>query len=257
MCVFCGERNLVSRRFPLGRQKSRRYVLCLSCGGISCAAEDLPGRDRERERYLLHNNRPEDSGYREMLGAFAERVRAVCRHCGILDWPAAAGGVSASGFPVLDFGCGPVPVLAALLREQGWAASGLDPLFFPDGWPEKTADGSRFSVVLCHESAEHFHAPRRTFARISAFLQPGGVCAVSTRFLPDFPVPAAGASGADFPAFFSQWWYRMDFTHVSFYTRKAMVRTASFSGLQAVFPDPAENCSRIPFLLFQKGADGA
>ena len=238
-CVFCGEKETYSRFFPLGKNKTRLYCHCRVCGGIFCARDYLSSPAGEKERYLLHENSVCDEKYLGMLKGFVSRV---LKTPGVNAFP---------GMRILDFGCGPSPVLAYLLREDGYAAYGTDPFFFPEGWPEysrlEISPGS-FDLVLCHECAEHFHFPGKTFSEMASFVKPEGFCAVSTRFIP----PA----GSSFPDFFEKWWYRMDFTHVAFYSYTAMEKAVSGTGLKAVFPvagnDPGGEGECGDLMVFRK-----
>ena len=101
---------------------------------------------------------------------------------------------------VLDYGCGPCPVLVDLLRRAGYDAVGYDPLFAPD------ADLSRpFDTVISVETFEHFANPRAELHRIASLLRPGGHLIITTLFHHG-------------PAGIPNWWYARDKTHVSFYS---------------------------------------
>ncbi len=246
-CVFCGEKETRFRVLPLGKKESRLYVFCPSCGGIFCGKEYLPSFEKERERYLLHKNSATDEGYRSVLEGFLSSVLGVL------------GTVNPSALRILDFGCGPSPVLVNLCRERGWSAFGFDPVFFPGGCPESFSGEIRpgiFDLVLCHECAEHFHSPVKTFSEMSSFIKPEGFCAVSTHFVP--PVRTGEKQDGKiipcFPDFFEKWWYRMDFTHVSFYSSGAMEKTAFMAGLEPVCPVFREknNGTGAGFMIFKK-----
>jgi len=101
---------------------------------------------------------------------------------------------------ILDFGCGPGPVLVELLRRRGHDAVGYDPFFAPD-----TDLSSPFEIVFCTETAEHFRSPRDSFAQLASLVIPGGTIALMTSLH-----AGAGKIG--------EWWYVRDETHVSFYS---------------------------------------
>ncbi|WP_382328301.1 class I SAM-dependent methyltransferase [Hydrogenophaga sp. UC242_50] len=112
----------------------------------------------------------------------------------------------APGCSGLDYGCGPGPVLADLLREAGHTVALYDPFFHPD----TGALATPHDFITCTEVAEHFHDPAAEFRRLDALLRPGGWLALMTRFQTD-------------DARFAQWHYRRDPTHVVFY-REATLR---------------------------------
>jgi len=153
------------------------------------APEDRPTPEEERAHYRTHRNDAGDPGYRAFLARVADPLAARL----------------APGAEGLDYGAGPGPALAAMLRERGFPTAVYDPFFAPD------ADALRrtYDFVTCTETAEHFHAPGDEFARLDGLLRPGGILAVMTEMLED---------GRDFAA----WRYARDPTHVSFYRPRTM-----------------------------------
>lgn len=121
---------------------------------------------------------------------------------------------------VLDYGCGPGPVLVKLLRRAGYESVGYDPNFAPDA---DLMTGS-FDAVISTETFEHFAEPAKDVARIIDLLRPGGYLCVMTLFHP-------GAEKV------KDWWYARDPTHVSFYTRKTMEWICSAFGLSLLSCD--------------------
>ena len=98
-------------------------------GAATCAATAaqlvfVPARfylDRgaERAEYDLHQNEPGDAGYRAFLSRLLEPLTERLE-------PGARG---------LDFGCGPGPALAEMLREAGFDVSLYDSFYLPDQGP--------------------------------------------------------------------------------------------------------------------------
>ena len=97
----------------------------------------------------------DDPGYRRFLSKLADPLR----------------GRLAPGAHGLDYGCGPGPALAAMLREAGHEMALYDPVYYPDTAPLQ----ARYDFVTCTEVAEHFHAPAQEFDRMGALLRPGGL----------------------------------------------------------------------------------
>jgi len=160
------------------------YWRCSRCEATFLDAARRLDAAAEQTLYRLHRNDPDDPGYRRFLARLADPLLARL--------PPACDG--------LDYGCGPGPALAAMLREAGHAVALYDPLFVDDA----AALQRRYQFITCSEVAEHFHDPATEFSRLASLLRPGGMLAVMTRFLTD-------------DVDFARWHYRRDPTHVVFY----------------------------------------
>ncbi len=170
------------------------YWACPICQARFLDPGQHPTREAEHAHYLIHRNDVDDLRYRRFLSKLAEPLLA---------WlpPGSCG---------LDYGCGPGPALAAMLREAGHGVALYDPFFQPD----RSVLASTYDFVTCTEAAEHFHDPGAEIARLMALVRPGGWLAIMTCFQTD-------------DARFARWHYRMDPTHVVFY------REATFRWLAA------------------------
>ncbi len=181
------------------------YWLCRGCEAVFLDSARHPRREEERKRYLLHENDPDDPGYRAFLwrlaGPLLERL--------------------APGREGLDYGCGPGPALARILEEAGHRVRLYDPFFHPD----HSALERRYDFIACSETAEHFHRPAEEFERLDGMLRPGGWLAVMTCFRPE-------------DRDFAGWHYRLDPTHVVFYREETFRRLAGRFGWEPEFPDP-------------------
>ncbi|MDN6318471.1 MAG: class I SAM-dependent methyltransferase [Marinobacter sp.] len=148
------------------------------------AQKNWPAPDDERAIYDLHNNDSADPGYRAFLGKLVlpmlDRIR-----------PGALG---------LDFGCGPGPALAEMLRDAGMGMVVYDPLYHP----EPSALERQYDFITCTEVVEHLHQPAEVFRQLDGLLKPGGWLGVMTCF----------QTRDDR---FDHWHYRRDPTHVVFY----------------------------------------
>ena len=178
---------------------------CAECDLAFVPPEFHLSESDEVERYLMHENDPADSGYRRFLSRLWDVLRPRL----------------SVGDAGLDFGCGPGPALAQMMREDGYEVSLYDPYFFPD----RSALDQRYDFVTCTETAEHLRAPMETFRLIDSLLAPGGWLGVMTGMLED-------------RAEFASWYYQRDPTHVAFYTKRTMSWLAETMGWNVEFPAP-------------------
>jgi SAM-dependent methyltransferase len=183
--------------------QGRRYWRCKRCAATFLDVAQLPAPAAELAHYALHENDPEDAGYRHFLSRLADPLlrRLPPRQSG------------------LDYGCGPGPALAQMLREAGHEVAVFDPFFAP----EVAALERTYDFVTCTEVAEHFHQPAQEFAKLARLLRPGGWLAVMTSFQTDDDA-------------FAEWHYRRDPTHVVFYRAHTFARIAARNGLTCEIP---------------------
>jgi len=153
--------------------------------------------------YRRHQNDPADPRYRRFLAKLVSPLLARL--------PAAS--------RILDYGCGPGPALAAMLREAGHRVRLYDPFFAAD----PTVLEGVYDAVTCSEVAEHFHEPAADFDRLHALLVPGGYLGLMTCFQTD-------------DARFAGWHYRRDPTHVVFYKEATLRRIAAGRGWTIEIP---------------------
>lgn len=189
------------------------YWKCPQCSAICLSPAQHPGPEDEAARYRSHRNTMDDAGYLGFLSTLA--VPLLDR------LPAAQSGI--------DFGCGPGPALAHMLREAGHSVALYDPMFFPD----ESVLASTYDFVTCSEVAEHFHSPAQSFARLFGLLRRGGTLAVMTGFPPE-------------PAKFAGWHYRRDPTHVVFYTPETFHWLARHYGAHCEIPCRNVALLRLP-----------
>jgi SAM-dependent methyltransferase len=180
-----------------------RYWRCARCEATFLDPAHRPAPARERAHYLGHDNDAADEGYRRFLGKLARPLLARL----------------APGRDGLDYGCGPGPALAGMLREAGHRVRLYDPFFFPD----PAALERSYDFIACSEAAEHFHRPAEEFVTLDRLLRPGGWLAVMTCFQTD-------------DARFADWHYRRDPTHVVFYRAATLRRIADRHGWRCEIP---------------------
>ncbi len=199
-CIVC---NRCSAAF-FARVDGLDYRRCSDCRAIFLNPDQRLSPEAEHDRYRQHRNDPFDENYRRFLSKLADPL---------LDrTPPGARG--------LDYGCGPGPALACMLREAGHRVSLYDPFFFPDPTPL----GAVYDFIACTETIEHFYQPAEEFARFDRMLRPGGWLAVMTCFLTD-------------EARFGSWHYRRDPTHVVFYRGATLRGIARRFGWSCEIPE--------------------
>lgn len=206
-CGLCGS---PTEEFSLSTgTKVTRYHSCPVCGHVFTDKANRLGRPAQKARYLKHENSPQDPGYTGYLREFLSlAVIPFVR----------------PGASVLDFGSGPNPVLAGLASEAGYSCDIYDPFFAKTrAWKKRL-----YGCVMVHEVLEHLEDPAAGLRVIMERLSPGGVIAVRTRFLP--------SDRRDF----ASWWYRMDPTHVSFFTAGGLARFFTARGLAVLLERPPD-----------------
>ena len=199
VCRVCRDGKL--REFAILEQ--RRYERCPVCLATLAAVDDLPTPEAELQHYLNHQNDIDDPAYRNFASKLVEPLA--------IRLPEAAHG--------LDYGCGPGPVAAAMLRERGFTVELFDPYFAPD----QAVLEREYDFIVCSEVVEHFHRPAKEFDRLEKLLGPGGILAIMTCFQTDDDR-------------FARWHYRRDPTHVAFYRVETLRRLAEQRGWSCDIP---------------------
>ncbi len=180
-CPLC-EGRLV---FHFHHDSRRDYLRCYRCLLVFVPADQHLSADEEKAQYDLHDNR-DTPAYRRFLQPALDAVRQRV----------------AQGAEVLDFGCGPGPVLVRMLAEAGYSSQGYDPIYQPD---EGLLQAGRYAAITATEVVEHFRRPAETLAQIWQCLAPGGWLVLMT--------DRAGDQAA-----FAHWHYIRDPTHIAFYS---------------------------------------
>ena len=188
-----------------------KYFYCPSCRFIFKDKKFIPSPEKEKQRYMTHNNDISNKGYVEMLENF---IKKTTPH------------VDSGKKHVLDYGCGNNPVLAALLQEKGYKVDTYDKYFAP----EKTYRTKKYDIVTLTEVIEHIEDPLDTLNELRRIINKGGIIAIMTLFHPENTQE------------FKSWWYKRDFTHISFYSRKTLKYIAEILNMQVVAMDNKNTC---------------
>jgi len=185
ICPLC--KSTATRLF--NTTKNRVYYLCGNCFGIHLRERDRLSPAEEKERYLHHHNDINDEGSRAFVSPIVNSILA--RH-----GPADRG---------LDFGAGPGPVIAAMLREREFNIQLYDPFFHDDA---ETLNHT-YDYIVCCEVIEHFYDPHKEFQTLKNLLNAGGILYCMTHLYQE-------------NLRFESWYYKEDPTHVFFYQDRTM-----------------------------------
>lgn len=185
VCPLCATPNatLIYTQ-PRGPLSGREYYHCAHCQLIHVPKQFHLSAAAEKSIYDLHQNNPDDSGYRKflkrLLVPMLERL------------PKAAQG--------LDFGCGPGPALATLFKEAGFSCCNYD--IYYEHVPQRLQRS--YDFVVCTEVIEHVAQPQQIFDQLLACVKPGGYLGIMTQRWTEL-------------AYFKAWQYRNDPTHIVFF----------------------------------------
>ena len=180
----------------------RRYLRCPVCDLVFVPKEFHLAPDRERSRYDLHENSPDDPEYRAFLRRLIDPLLPHLQ----------------KGMKGLDFGSGPGPTLSKMMRQRGFEMEDYDPFYSEDS----SVLERRYDFIACSETVEHFCEPHRSWELMLGLVRPGGVIGVMTDIL-------------DEETDFEKWHYIRDNTHVAFYSRKTFEWIAGRCYLSANF----------------------
>lgn len=182
-CPLCGSGD--TSHFH--RDKRRDYDRCARCSLVFVPPEFYLGLTAERAEYDKHQNFVDDPGYRQFLSRLAQPLMQSIA-------PASYG---------LDFGCGPGPALAHMLREAGHNVALYDRYYAPD----RTVLGRQYDFICATEVVEHLHRPGIELDSLWRILRPGGYLGIMTKQVQGLQA-------------FAQWHYKNDPTHVCFFSRE-------------------------------------
>lgn len=166
--------------------KRRQYLQCQSCQLVFVDPSQRLTPEQEKAIYDQHENDPGDQGYRRFLSRIAEPMDERL-------------GSNQQG---LDFGCGPGPALAQMMRERGHNVDLYDLYYYPH--PEVLQ--KQYEFVMATEVIEHLYQPDEVWQQWLSLLKPGAYLGLMTKLVKDVEA-------------FSTWHYKNDQTHVLFFSR--------------------------------------
>lgn len=183
VCSLCGDTSVAS----YCTDKRRDYYQCHRCRLVFVPPWQHLLRDEEKAHYDLHENSPNDRGYRQFLSRLADPLTAVLK----------------PGMSGLDFGSGPGPTLSVMLEEAGFHMSIYD-IFYAD---EPSVLQVAYDFITITEVVEHLSRPGDVLDHLWSRIKPGGWLGIMTKMVLN-------------PSAFSRWHYKNDQTHICFYSRE-------------------------------------
>lgn len=185
-CPLCTEQQVSFWH----RDRHREYWRCDHCELVFVPPAFHLDAAAEKAIYDQHENHPADAGYRRFLNRLVQPLLQRLP-------PAAVG---------LDFGCGPGPALAEMLREAGHTVTLYDKFYYPDAkvWL------NTYDFICATEVLEHLVNPRAGLEQLFQHLNPGGWLGVMTKRVRD-------------QAAFARWHYIQDLTHICFFSERTFV----------------------------------
>jgi len=185
-------------------QLKKTFFYCLACELIFLDKKFYVNEDNEKNQYDNHNNSLENEGYVKMFNDF-------------LDFTLEDLHVKSA----LDFGSGPTPVLAELLKRRGFDVEHFDKFY----QPEKIYENKKYDLITSTEVFEHLENPKEILELLSNHLNPDGIISIMTLFHTNKQED------------FLKWWYRRDPTHIIFFTPKTIETMAKECGLELLKHD--------------------
>ena len=146
ICTVC-KNNKMEFFFSI---KNLDYWQCNLCKATILNPINYISSNKEKEHYLKHNNKIDDSCYRNFLSNLVEPLRDKISFNDI----------------GLDYGCGYAPALADILKKIGYKVELYDPFFLKN----ENISLRKFNFITCSEVVEHFFKPFEEFNKIDGLL---------------------------------------------------------------------------------------
>ena len=199
-CKICGHPAITYKhpRFDM------TFHECEHCEFIYKDDSHRLSYDEEFSAYNRHQNSEQNMGYVNFLTNFIDAAIMPYIQKG----------------DVLDFGSGPNPVLAKIMKEQYLFNVDIYDIFYA---PKKIYENKTYDLITSTEVIEHLSQPVEVIKVMVDHLKPGGYLSMMTLFHPK-----------DRKAFF-EWFYIRDITHLCFYTPKTLEYIAKRLNVEVVY----------------------
>ena len=196
-CPLC---SFAAKQYHQGRR--RTYYQCQQCRLVFVLPDAFLSVAEEKAVYDLHQNGPDDAGYRRFLSRMSRPLHKRL----------------SSGSSGLDFGSGPGPTLSVLFEELGHSMALYDPFYSPD----RSVLADEYDFVTATEVVEHLSRPKQTLDQMWRCVKPGGYLGLMSKLVID-------------RAAFARWHYKNDATHICFFSRETFDWLASGWGTAPLF----------------------
>ena len=184
------------------QDRSRTYFRCSNCRLVFVGPEAFLSAEEEKSVYDLHQNSPDDAGYRRFLSRMlAPMISRLTM-----------------GSYGLDFGCGPGPTLSVMFEELGHTMAIYDPFYAADA----SVLEAEYDFVTATEVVEHLQRPEQCLNRMWQCIRPGGYLGIMTKQVVNEKM-------------FANWHYKNDPTHICFYSKETFVWLAGHWQTEPVF----------------------
>jgi len=121
-------------------QTNIMYHVCPHCDYIAIDEKHIIPKEEEKHRYAQHQNTMDNEGYVAIFERFIEE---------------SINPFNTNAQTVLEFGVGPTPVLAELLKKRSFFVDVYDIYFYP----EKVYEGKCYDFITATEVFEHLREP--------------------------------------------------------------------------------------------------
>lgn len=186
------------------RDKSRSYLQCQNCALVFVPAQQHLNPQQEKQIYDLHENDMQDPGYQRFLSRLSNQV---IKHI-------------STGSKGIDYGCGPAPLLAKMLLDNGYQMDLYDPFYHPS-LPDSS---EQYDFICCSEAIEHFYSPAKEWRHWQRMLKPNGWLCIMTKRVLDVQR-------------FANWHYKNDPTHVCFFSEATFAWLAEKYHFRMLLPE--------------------
>jgi len=170
--------------------KKRVYRRCRQCLLVFVEDKFILSAEDEKAIYDLHENDVNDQGYRKFLSRLVNPLLERLS-------PGSSG---------LDFGCGPGPALAEMMKEAGHKMSLYDLYYYPD---QSTLE-QKYDFITSTEVVEHIKDSQKLFDTFDTLLNDKGTLGLMTKLVIDQNA-------------FSKWHYKNDQTHIRFFSEETFL----------------------------------
>ncbi|WP_339075264.1 class I SAM-dependent methyltransferase [Teredinibacter turnerae] len=197
-CPLCSSNSNV----VFYRDSRRHYKRCFNCWLVFVPDQFHLNHTDEQAEYDKHENDPQDAGYVNFLSRLVVPLQARLQE----------------GARGLDFGCGPGPAVASMMRANGYNVKNYDPIYAN----KPIFLSEQFDFVIATEVIEHFRNPAVSLAQVWQCVKPGGHFGAMSKLVISQEA-------------FANWHYKNDPTHVAFFSRETLQWVASRWNATLVF----------------------